>query len=150
MAKFKFQLEAVEKIRTQAEQKALEALSVQQRNYQEKVGAKNDLLKKKSSAFSAKNEMLSRDSSVNEIRLQEEHITGLNYQLVRADQAIVRARRFLEQSMREYIKARRERQMIDRLKEKAKEEFKKNQNRLEQKQLDDLVTMRTRLKEVAS
>jgi flagellar export protein FliJ len=69
----------------------------------------------------------------------------LKHQLIRADQAIVRSRRFLDQAMRNYILARRERMMIDRLKEKALEEFKLEQSRLEQKNLDDLITMRTRL-----
>jgi flagellar FliJ protein len=145
MKKFKFPLEAVEKVRSQAENRAMEALSHQQRIYQQKLADKQNLLSRKTIAFTEKNEMLSRDSNINEIRLQEEHITGLNYQLVRADQAIVRARRFLEHAMREYIKARRERMMMDRLKEKALTEHKKENQRIEQKNLDDLITMRARL-----
>lgn len=145
MAKFKFQLEAVEKVRIQAEEKALETMSIQQKIYQEKINYKKELIAKKSNAFLAKNEMLTRDSNVNEIRLQEEYISGINQRLLRADQAIVRARRFLEQAMREYIKARKERKMVDRIKEKAVETFKINQNRLEQKNIDDLISMRSRL-----
>lgn len=38
--------------------------------------------------------------------------------------------------------------MIERLKEKALEEFKIAQGRLEQKQLDDLITMRSRLSQL--
>ena len=145
MAKFKFHLEAVEKVRTQKEQKMLEELSLCQRVYQEKIRVKRDLLAKKQETFSSKNELVSRDSSINEIRLLEDYIDGLKHQLVRADQAIVRSRRFLDQAMRNYILARRERMMIDRLKEKALEEFKLEQSRLEQKNLDDLITMRARL-----
>jgi flagellar FliJ protein len=145
MAKFKFQLETVEKVRTQKEQKMLEELSLSQRAYQEKIAAKRDILNKKQLMFVQKNEMMSRDSSINEIRLIEDYLSGLKHQVVRADQAIIRSRRFLEQAMRHYIQARRERMMIDRLKEKALEEFKVVQNRLEQKQLDDLITMRARL-----
>ncbi len=145
MAKFKFHLEAVEKVRTQKEQKMLEELSLCQRVYQEKIRVKRDLLTKKQDTFASKNELVSRDSSINEIRLLEDYIDGLKHQLIRADQAIVRSRRFLDQAMRNYILARRERMMIDRLKEKAREEFKLEQSRLEQKNLDDLITMRTRL-----
>jgi flagellar FliJ protein len=145
MAKFKFHLEAVEKVRTQKEQKMLEELSLCQRVYQEKIRVKRDLLAKKQESFSSKNELVSRDSSINEIRLVEDYIEGLKHQLIRADQAIVRSRRFLDQAMRNYILARRERMMIDRLKEKALEEFRIEQSRLEQKNLDDLITMRTRL-----
>ena len=145
MAKFKFQLETVEKVRLQKEQKMLEELSVSQRAYQEKIAAKKTLLDKKQSAFIEKNELVSKDSSINSIRLVEDYITGLKQSIIRADQAIVRSRRFLDQAMRHYILARRERMMIDRLKEKALEEFKITQSRLEQKQLDDLITMRTRL-----
>jgi len=145
MAKFRFELEAVEKFRMQKEQKMLEELSISQKNYQDKINQKKQLLAKKQDAFVRKNEMLSCDAAINDIRLQEEFITGLKHQLVRADQAIIRARRFLEQDMKKYIQARRERMIIDKLKEKALEEFKLEQSRLEQKQLDDLITMRARL-----
>ena len=145
MAKFKFQLEAVEKIRAQKEQKMLEELSAAQRNYQEKISDKKAILEKRQQAFLQKTELASRDASINEIRLLDEYLVGLKFQLTRADQAIVRSRRFLDQGMRNYISARRERMMIDQLKEKALVEFKIEQGRLEQKNLDDLITMRSRL-----
>ena len=145
MAKFKFKLETVEKVRLQKEQKMLEELSLTQRAYQEKISAKKELLSKKQNAFLNKNELASRDSSINEIRLIEEYIVGLKQHILRADQAIVRSRRFLDQAMKSYIFARRERMMIDRLKEKALEDFKREESRLSQKRLDDLITMRSRL-----
>lgn len=145
MAKFKFHLESVEKIRIQKEQQMLEELSESQRVYQAKIADKKLLLQRKHGAFEQKNEMASRDASINEIRLQEDFITGLKARIIKADQAILRARRFLEQAMRHYIQARKERMMMDRLKEKALEEFKKEQARIEQKKLDDLITMRARL-----
>jgi flagellar FliJ protein len=145
MAKFKFQLESVEKVRMQKEQKMLEELSLCQRAYQEKITHKKEILTKKQNAFLSKNELVSRDASINEIRLLEDYIVGLKQQIIRADQAIIRSRRFLEQAMRTYIFARRERMMIDRLKEKALEEFKLEEARLSQKNLDDLITMRARL-----
>ena len=145
MAKFNFKLDAVEKVRTQKEQKMLEELSTAQRNYQQKIEEKKAVLSKKQVAFKSKNELATRDANVNEIRLLEDYITGLNQQIVRADQAIVRSRRFLDQAMRNYIISRRERMMVDQLKEKALAEFKIEQYRLEQKRLDDLITMRSRL-----
>jgi flagellar FliJ protein len=145
MAKFKFQLESVEKVRLQKEQKMLEALSESQRDYLARIQAKRDLLGKKQNAFEKKNELVTRDASINEVRLSEDYITGLNAMIIKADQAIIRARRFLDQAMRNYIRARKERMMIDRLKEKAFDEFKVEQSRLEQRRLDDLITMRARL-----
>lgn len=145
MAKFRFQLDAVEKIRVQKEQKMLEELAASQRNYQQKIAEKKALLAKKQESFIRKNELLSRDASINDIRLIEEYISGLKQNILRADQAIIRSRRFVDQDMRKYINARKERMMIDRLKEKALEEFKIEQSRLEQKKLDDLITMRARL-----
>ncbi len=145
MAKFKFPLETVEKVRVQKEEKLLKELSLCQATYQEKIQAKKDLLNKKQTAFESKNEMMSRDASINEIRLLEEYISGIKAHIVRADQAIIRSRRFLDQAMRAYILARRERMMIDRLKEKALEEYKIEESRIAQKNLDDLITMRTRL-----
>ncbi len=145
MAKFQFQLQTVEKVRVQKEQKMLEELSVSQSKYQEKITNKKNLITKKQDSFVRKNELVSMDASINDIRLLEEYIVGLKQNIIRADQEIIRARRFLEQDMRKYINARRERMMIDRLKEKAMTEFKIEQNRLEQKQLDDLITMRARL-----
>jgi flagellar FliJ protein len=145
MAKFKFQLESVEKFRIRREQEMLEALSSAQRDYLSKISAKRDLLAKKQVAFEQKNELASRDASINEIRLSEDHISGIKHNIERADRAIIRSRRFLDQAMRAYIRARKERMMIDRLKEKAFEEFKVARARLEQKNLDDLISMRARL-----
>ena len=145
MAKFKFQLESVEKVRLQKEQKKLEELSLSQRAYQEKIAAKKELLEKKQKAFGSRTELLSHDASINDIRTLEDYILWIKHQIVRSDQAIIRSRRFLDQAMRHYIIARRERMMIDRLKEKAQAEFKIMQSRLEQKNLDDLITMRIRL-----
>lgn len=145
MAKFQFHLEAVEKVKNQKEQKMLEDLAVAQRNYLAKIEEKRLLLTKKQDAFVKKNELVSRDASVNDVRLIEEYIVGLKHHIVRADQAIVRSRRFLEQAMRHYIQARKERMMVDKLKDKALEEFKIEQARLEQRRLDDLITMRARL-----
>ena len=145
MAKFKFKLETVEKVRVGKEQKMLEELSLCQRVYQEKISAKKELLAKKQNTFLSKNELVSRDASINDIRLLEDYITGLKQHILRADQAIIRSRRFLDQAMKNYIFARRERMMIDRLKEKALEEFKIEEARLSQKRLDDLITMRARL-----
>ncbi len=145
MAKFKFSLAAVERVRIQKEQMALEEMSSYQRIYQEKIAAKKDLLDKKQKAFEEKNSLSAQASSIIKFQLVEEYIDGLKQHIIRADQAIIRARRFLDQAMRKYILARRERKMIDRLKEKALEAFKLEQARAEQKQLDDLVTMRSRL-----
>jgi flagellar FliJ protein len=145
MAKFKFKLDTVEKVRLGKEQKMLEELSLSQRAYQEKITVKKELLAKKQASFLNKNELASRDASINDIRLLEDYIVGLKQHILRADQAIIRSRRFLDQAMRNYILARRERMMIDRLKEKALEEFKVEESRLSQKRLDDLITMRSRL-----
>jgi flagellar protein FliJ len=145
MAKFQFQLASVEKVRNQKEQKMLEELAVAQRNYLEKINEKKTLLGKKQDSFIQKNELVSKDASINEIRLIEEYIVGLKANIIRADQAIIRSRRFLEQAMRHYLVARKEKMMVDKLKESALEAFKLEQSRLEQKQLDDLMTMRARL-----
>ena len=147
MAKFKFQLASVEKVRVQKEQKMLEELAHSQRNYQEKLGAKNELLAKKQTSFSSKNDLSHQGSSINQIRVIEDYISGIKLKIIRADQAIIRSRRFLDQAMKNYIDARRARKMIDRLKEKAIEEFKINESRSAQKNLDDLISMRTRLNE---
>ena len=103
-------------------------------------------MSKKQQAFENKNALSDRSATINDIRLVESYIDGLKYHLIRADQAIIRSRRFLEQAMKHYIQSRKERMMIDRLREKAFEEFKVEQARLDQIQLDDLSTMRARLK----
>jgi len=148
MAKFKFQLESVEKVRKMKEQKMLEALSESQRAYLEKIELKRGLLAKKQAAFEGKDSLSGSAAPVNEIRLYEDFIEGLKVRIQRADQAIIRARRFLDQAMRHYIQARKDRMMIDRLREKAYEEFRLAQARLEQKRLDDLITMRARMERV--
>lgn len=103
MAKFKFQLEAVEKVRIQKEQKKLEELSASQRAYQEKLTEKTNLLNKKQEAFAHKNGLNEKGANITEIKLSDDYIQGLKQNIIKADQAIIRSRRFLEQSMRQYI-----------------------------------------------
>lgn len=145
MAKFNFRLEAVENLKKQSEQKALEELSHYQRIFMEKLELKQEIMDKKKNAFAAKNELLSKDANINEIRGYDDYITGLNVQIIKADQAIIRTRRFLEQAMKQYVQKRKEKMMLEKLHEKDFVEFKQEQARLLQKQLDDLISVRARL-----
>ena len=65
--------------------------------------------------------------------------------MIRQDQAIVRASRSVEKALRAYLTARRQTRMIETLREKDYQEFKKMVAKKEQKELDELSAMRLML-----
>lgn len=142
MAKFRFNLDAVERVRKIAEEQALQEMASYQQKYQAAIQVKKDLIQKRENALSRRENLGVEVVSSTDYALMESHLRGIEAQMIRADQNIVRARRFLEQSMRAYIKARKEKSMIDKLHEKALANWKIEQSRKEQKQIDDLVSSR--------
>ncbi len=147
MKKFKFSLEAVEKVRIQKEQDALSELARVQAVYQQKINEKSALVEKKRLGMELSRLVSGKQTTIEAYRIQELHLQGLNLQILRSDQAIVRTRRFLDQALRNVIKSRRELRMIEKLKEKAIEEYKQERSKKDQKDLDDLISMRAHLSE---
>lgn len=140
MSKFRFSLETVERIRKISEEKALSDFSLAQKKFLEEVAKKEAAIKARSQAMSDRAALsVARPSDYATL---ENYIQGLSKSIQVADQAILRARRFLNAAFRTYVGAKKSRMMIDSLKEKALAEFKRERAKKEQKEIDDLVSMR--------
>lgn len=150
MKKFNFQFQTLEKVRRTREDEALRALSEAQRAYAAAQEQKNAQLRALESSLVRREEMGGRGAgfamAAFAFQLENDFIGGTKQRIVQADQAILRARRGVERALRNYIQARRQTRMIELLREKAYGEFKTAKAKHEQKQLDDLTIMRTRLK----
>lgn len=66
------------------------------------------------------------------------------------EHAIERAKKFVNKAMIQYLQARKQTQIVEKLKENAVAEYRVNYNKHQLKQLDDINTMRNRLKKGAA
>ncbi len=140
MSKFRFNLETVERVRKVSEEKALSDFSVAQRKFLEEVAKKETAIKSREKAMLDRAALsIARASDYTTL---ENYILGLGKSIQIADQAIIRARRQLNAAFRVYVGAKKSRMMIDSLKEKALADFKREKSKREQKEIDDLVSMR--------
>lgn len=136
--KFRFRLEAVEKVRRAKEQETLRALAHAQSKFQETLRAKQALIDETNLALRRRETLANTVQSVLAYQLENEFIVGNKQRMIQADQAIFRARKFVEKALREVIIARRALRAIEALREKAYEEFKIAYRKAEQKALEDI------------
>lgn len=150
MKRFRFQFETVLKARKSREEDMLRALGAAQQAYQSELRAKGALLSDLDLSLKRRETLGIEPVGPLAFRLEEDFISGQKQRLTRADQAILRASRGVEKALRGYLHARRQTRMIEVLREKAFEEYKKARAKTEQKQLDDMIVMRARLREEIS
>lgn len=144
MAKFRFKFSSVLKVRKSREDSALAALGVAQRAYQAEIAKKSALLSSLSDALARRELLGSKPTDIMAFKVEQDFITGTKARIVRADQAILRATRGVEKALRSYLQAKRQTRMIEALYEKEHAEWRKEQSKRQQKQLDDMVSMRAR------
>ncbi len=123
----------------------MRSLAGAQASYQEALGAKRDLLSKLGQALQRREELGGVSVSALAFQMENDFIGGTKQRIIQSDQAIVRATRSVEKALRAYLYARKQLRMIETLREKHFVEFKRELARKEQKNLDDLYTMRSRL-----
>lgn len=80
-------------------------------------------------------------------KVENDFIVGLKQRIIQADQAILRATRAVEKSLRTFLQARRQTRTLEILREKEHAEFKKDLIKQENKKLDELYTTRFRLQQ---
>lgn len=146
MRKFKFRLATVLSHRQRLEDEALRVLAQSQRKYQEDLAKKAQLLSDLSSALNRRETLGIDPIGIREFQLEQLNITGIKQRIIQQDQALVRASRAVEKSLRAYLAAKRQTRTIERLREKDLAEFKRALNKKEQKELDELTVMRARFK----
>lgn len=140
--KFRFRLEAVEKVRRAKEQEALRALAHAQAKFQEALRAKQALIDETNLALRRRDALAATPRTILAYQLENEFIVGNKQRMVQADQAIFRARKFVEKALRDVIVAKRALRAIEMLREKAFEEFKLEVRKAEQKRMEDLYASR--------
>ena len=146
MRKFRFRFAAVERVRKIREDEALRALGVAQRAVQQAMERRQHLENELGSAM-LRRERLGSESAVpaSLFAIETDFINGHRQRLVWQDQVITRTKRGVEKALRAYLLTRRQTRIIERLKERDLEEFRKERGKKEQKNLDDLTSMRSGL-----
>jgi flagellar export protein FliJ len=145
--RFRFRLEAVEKVRRAKEQEALRGLAAAQAKYQETLAAKRRLLDDNECALLRRDALANTAQPILAFQIENEFIHGNRQRFVAADQAIFRARKFVEKALREVILAKRAVRALELLREKAYAEFKVALRKREQKELEEVYVSRPRLDE---
>jgi flagellar export protein FliJ len=149
MKKFRFQFDAVLKVRKGRENDALAALGAAQRTYQLELARKQELQDRLSGSLARREGLGSEATTVLAFQLEQAFINGTKQRIIQSDQAILRASRGVERALRAYLAARRQTRMIEMLEEKAFAEYRKEASRKERRDLDELMVMRARLAENA-
>lgn len=147
MRKFHFRFDAVEKLRKNQEQRALQEFAQTQRDYFACVKIKENLLNDLEQALIHREKLGDNWTSTHLYQLQDSHIFGLKRSIGRAEQAIIRAHKKLQKAMKTFLDARRNCKKIEHLKDKDLEIYKRERTKYEQKQLDELTTMRYEVSE---
>jgi flagellar FliJ protein len=148
MKKFRFRFSAVERVRKIREDEALRAFGLAQRGLAAAESRKVELEQELGAAMK-RFERMGNAAAVpaSFFAVENSLVVGHRQRLVQQEQAITRARRGVEKALRGYILARRQTRIIERLKERDLEEFKRERTKREQKTIDDQVSMRFGLQE---
>ncbi len=149
MKKFQFKFQALEKVRKAREDEFMRALSAAQRKLVAAQEHKRELVVARERGLVRREELGRTPTSSVDVALENTFIQGQTQRILGADVAIQRAKRAVEKALRNFLQARRATRAIELLREKQFSEFKQARSKYEQKQMDDMVTMRHRLSESA-
>jgi flagellar FliJ protein len=144
MKKFKFKLASVLDIRKKKEQDALVSLAAAQKAYQDALERKQNLIRANGTAFDRRQVLSNQGGPALGFQLEQNFIEGNKKRILQSEQAISRCARGVEKALRVYLFARKQTKMIEVLEENERKNFTQEQKRKEQKQLEELVTMRAR------
>jgi flagellar FliJ protein len=142
MRRFRFRLEPVLKHRKTLEEQALRGLGAAQRAFQLEVLKKNRLRDDLARSLGRREQIGLEPTGSVAFQLENDFIAGTKQRLIKADQAIFRASKNVEKALRAYLKTKRDTRAIELLRQKALEEFRKEQGKREQREQDDLNLMR--------
>jgi flagellar export protein FliJ len=145
MARFQFKFATVERVRKQREEEALRVLGDMQRAYQAAISHKNKLLSDLAEALVRRENLGQKPVGIVAFKTEQDFIVGTKQRALQADQRILRARRSVEKALRTYMAARQQTRMVEVLREKAFADWRKEQAKKEQRQLDELYVMRARM-----
>jgi flagellar FliJ protein len=140
MPKFKFKLETVLKVKIRVEELRQRELKVAENQRDQ---AKRQLMLRQTEVAQALNnfrEDLTRRIDVREAANYDRFLRWLSKQVELAAAHLAQCERLVEEARNKLVEAAKERQILEKLKEKAYEEYKLEEQRLENKFLDELGT----------
>jgi len=142
MKRFQFKLDALLTIRERQEYEALRVLADRQRILMNEQNKKNILEKDLKNSIMRRENLSEKTAMIQEYRVEDVFIQGQKKRIEFSVRSIQRAEKWVNQAMMSYFVARQRKNVIDKLKEKAKFEYKVESSKKEQKALDDIYVMR--------
>ncbi|MDR0273576.1 MAG: flagellar export protein FliJ [Clostridiales bacterium] len=140
MPRFQFRLQQYLGIKEQIEdQKELEYAKALQTLAEEKQKLA-EFIQRKDETIEKLRQSVSRNISPFEIRRYNNNIERLKHQIKVQEERVAAAERFAEKKRQELIQAMKERKALEIVKENAHEEFLKEADMAERKQVDELVS----------
>jgi flagellar export protein FliJ len=145
MKRFIFQFASVLNVRKLREDEALRCLSAAQSAQVAAEVEKQALIAQMEQSMLRRENIGKIPTPSSSIRLEQDFIDGQKRRIARQEQIIIRAQRSVEKAFRTYLSARRQTQMLEKLKERHLAKFKADSAKKEQRELDDLSVMRARI-----
>jgi flagellar export protein FliJ len=138
VAKFKFKLESVLKVRSSQEKKALTEMSIHQKNYQNEFDKKSKLFDKLKKTISYDQNVFEENMPTYYLSLRDNYISKIKSELTKADQSLLVAKKKLEKSLSNYYLARSNHEIMETMKKENFEIFKKEISKKDQKDSEEL------------
>lgn len=145
MKKFKFKFESILLLRKNTEELILKELAAAQMAYRVEIDAKLSLEKQLEDSFKRREKLGEAPTSIEPFHIEQNFITGTKQRIIMAKQSILRSSKKVEKVMKRYLEARKKTQQMEKLKERYLDQFKTDRREYENKQLDDLMIMRSEL-----
>lgn len=145
MKRFSFRFQILLETRKREEDEALKQLGIAQRARAHELARKERILGAIAKAYHRIHSIGDSKAEIQgaeAFRVEQDFIAGSKLRSMQADQAILRAHRAVERATRQFLAARRRTRMIEILREKDLEEFKKARNKKEAREMDELTVLR--------
>jgi len=142
MPRFQFRLQQYLGVKEQIEdQKELEYGKALQKLEEEKIRL-NDLLTQRDNTVESLREAVKSAISPIEVKRYNENIERLKQHIKMQEERVVAAEAFAEEKRQELVQAMKERKALEIVKDNAREEFLKESDLAERKQVDELVSFK--------
>lgn len=143
MKRFKFRLEAVEKVRKRNEEDAIRALAEARRRLSDLVAKGEGLQAGLQASLERRERLGEQPTSAAAFVIEDDFIAGNKLRIAQLAIQVQKARKAVEKATRFFLHARRQLHVITTLREREQEAFRREQQKLEQKRVDEMVTMRS-------
>lgn len=145
MKRFSFRFQTLLETRQREEDEALKQLGVAQRARAHEISRKEKIVTAIAKAYArihSIGDVKAELQGAEAFRVEQDFIAGSKVRSLQADHAILRANRAVDRAMRQFLAARRRTRMIEILRDKDVEEFKKARSKKEARDMDELTILR--------